>query len=108
MKPKKLPNNNVVIYQTKTGAIQLRGDVDKDTVWANQAQIADIFNVERSVVTKHVRNILKDKELDKRSVCANFAHTGNDGKTYQVQFYNLDIIFVILLIIYLKQIHLKA
>ncbi|MBI2415634.1 MAG: virulence protein RhuM/Fic/DOC family protein [Candidatus Kerfeldbacteria bacterium] len=95
MKPKKFPNNQVVIYQTKTGAIKLKGDVQKDTIWANQTQIADIFNIERSVVTKHIRNILKDKELDERSVCANFAHTGNDGKIYQVQFYNLDIILAL-------------
>jgi len=64
-------------------------------LWASQAQIASLFNVERSVVTKHVRNILKDKELDKNSVCANFAHTARDGKIYQVQYYNLDVILAV-------------
>ncbi len=49
-------------------------------------QISDVFEVERSVVTKHIGNIFKDKELDKKSVCANFAHTAEDGKTYQVQY----------------------
>ena len=69
-KPKKL-----VIYQAKSGAIELRGDFERETIWATQAQIADVFVAERSVITKHIRNILKDKELSANSVCANFAHT---------------------------------
>lgn len=86
---------DIIIYQNKSGAIEFKGDFKKETLWASQAQIADLFNVERSVVTKHVRNILKDKELDKNSVCANFAHTARDGKIYQVQCYNLDVILAV-------------
>jgi len=82
----------LVIYQTKKGDVELRGDFSNDTMWATQAQIADLFNAERSVVTKHIRNIFKDNELDKDSVCAKFAHTADDGKTYNVQFYNLDVV----------------
>jgi hypothetical protein len=85
----------IIIYQSKSGAIELKGDFKRETVWASQAQIADLFDVERSVITKHINNILKDKELDKNSVCANFAHTAKDGKTYQVQYYNLDLILAI-------------
>lgn len=85
-------SKQVVVYQTKNGELKLQGDFKKSTVWASQAQIANIFLVERSVVTKHIRNILSDKELDSESVCANFAHTGSDGKTYQVQYYSLDVI----------------
>ncbi len=65
------------------------------TPWANQAQIADIFEAERSVITKHIRNILKDRELSSNSVCAKMAHTAEDGKTYQVQFYSLDVILAV-------------
>ena len=65
MKNKK-ENNQLVIYQAPSGAIELHGDVAKDTIWATQAQIADIFQAERSVITKHIRNILKDKELRKK------------------------------------------
>lgn len=72
--------NNLVIYQTKSGAIELRGDFRSETLWATQAQIADIFGIERSVITKHIRNILNDRELDENSVCANFAHIANAGK----------------------------
>lgn len=92
---KKLKENEFVIYQAKSGALELRGDLKKETVWATQAQIAEVFQTERSVITKHIKNILKDKELDVNAVCAKFAHTANDGKTYKVQFYNLDIILAI-------------
>lgn len=90
-----LQSNSPVIYQAKNGAISFRGDFNHETIWATQAQIADVFGVERSVITKHIKNILKDKELFEKSVCAKFAHTGNDGKTYQVQFYNLDVILAV-------------
>ena len=82
----------LVIYQAPSGALELRGDMKKETVWATQMHIAQIFDVERSVITKHIRNILKDKELDRRAVSAKFAHTAADGKKYLVTFYNLDII----------------
>ncbi len=87
--------SEVVIYQAKDGAIKLRGDYRKETVWATQAQMVDIFGAERSVVTKHIRNILNDNELEAASVCAKFAHTADDGKTYQVNFYNLDVILAV-------------
>lgn len=83
--------NKTVVYQGKSGAIELKGDFKRETIWASQAQLAELFGVERSVVTKHIKNILKDKELDKNSVCAKFAHTADDGKTYQVQYYSLDV-----------------
>ncbi|MFA6018348.1 MAG: virulence protein RhuM/Fic/DOC family protein [Patescibacteria group bacterium] len=92
MKFKKNTKNQLAVYQAKSGAIELRADATKKTIWATQAQIADIFVVERSVVTKHIRNLFHDKELDERSVCAKFAHTAGDGKTYQVQAYNLDVV----------------
>lgn len=89
---KKKTDKPVVIYQTKSGAIELRGDATRETMWATQAQIAEVFGVERSVVTKHIRNVFKDKELDAKAVCAKFAHTAADGKTYQVEYYSLDAI----------------
>lgn len=92
---KKKDTKQMVIFQAKSGAIELRGDISHETIWATQAQIAEVFQAERSVITKHIRNILKDKELDADSVCAKFAHTADDGKTYQVQFYNLDVILAV-------------
>jgi hypothetical protein len=92
---KQAEKNNVVIFQAKSGAIELRGDFAKETLWASQAQIAEVFGIERSVATKHIRNIFADKELNEKAVCAKFAHTAEDGKTYEVQFYNLDIILAV-------------
>ena len=86
---KRKVNNNVVVFQTKTGALELKGDFTHETVWATQAQIAEVFEVERSVITKHIRNILKTKELEEKAVCAKFAHTAGDGKVYEVQHYSL-------------------
>lgn len=87
--------NDSAIYQTQNGAITLKQDVSSDMLWASQAHIADIFEIERSVVTKHIRNILKNKELDENSVRAKLAHTAEDGKSYQVQFYSLDVILAV-------------
>lgn len=82
MKTKKKVDDTV-IYQTKNGAITLKKDVASDMLWANQIHIADIFEVGRTAVTKHIRNILKDKELNANSVCAKMAHTAEDGKIYE-------------------------
>jgi len=77
----------IVLYKNR---LEVR--LDRDTVWLTQKQMAELFNTERSVITKHIRNIFKTKELCKDSVCAKFAHTAEDGKVYQTQFYNLDAI----------------
>lgn len=82
----------IQIYQGKNGAIEFKSDTKKETVWATQAQVSELFEIERSVATKHIKNIFKDNELDENLVCAKFAHTASDGKTYNVQYYNLDII----------------
>ena len=95
----KSPNN--IIYQAPNGAIELKGDFDKETVWANQSQIAGIFSVDRTVITKHIKNIFKDEELYEKMVSAKFAHTTQHGalkgktQTKEVVFYNLDIILAV-------------
>jgi prophage maintenance system killer protein len=82
--------NELAFFETEGGAIEVR--VDQETVWLSQEQMAGLFERERSVITKHLRNVFKDGELDEESVCANFAHTAADGKTYQIRFFNLDAI----------------
>lgn len=83
------------LYQTKTGALELRRDVDAGTIWATQDDIAEIFDVTRPAITKHIHNILKDKELNKKSVSSKMERTAEDGKTYRYQFYNLDVILAV-------------
>jgi hypothetical protein len=72
--------------------IQFNIDVTSETVWATQQQISELFGVDRTAIAKHLQNIFSDKELAEISVCAKIAQTAADGKTYQVQHYNLDAI----------------
>jgi prophage maintenance system killer protein len=83
---------DIVIYQADDGATSLLVHLDQETVWLSQEQMAELFGRERSVITKHLRNIFKEGELKENSVRAKYAHTAADGKEYQTQFYNLDVI----------------
>ena len=85
-------NNQIEIYKAAEGEIVFRVDPEEDTIWATQEQLAKVFNVDRSRITHHLRNIFKDGELNEDSVCAVSAHTAGDGKTYKVKMYNLDAI----------------
>ena len=86
---------NILIYQSKSGKIEFRGDLKKDTVWGNLNQIAELFGRDKSVISRHIKNIIKSKELEENSVVAKIATTAKDGKTYQVDYYNLDMILSI-------------
>jgi hypothetical protein len=80
----------IVLYSDPDGAIKLDVRLVRETLWLSQKQMALLFDTERSVITKHLRNIFKSQELKKDSVCAIFAQTAADGKTYQVEHFNLD------------------
>jgi len=82
----------VIVFVAPDGAIQVDVRLERETVWLTQQQMAELFGRERSVVTKHIRNIFKERELEPESVRAKFAHTAEDGKTYQVESYNLDVV----------------
>jgi hypothetical protein len=84
--------NEILLYTTPNGEVKVEIYLQNETIWLTQQKIADLFGVERSVVTKHLRNIFQTNELQEVSVCAKFAHTATDGKSYQTQFYNLDAI----------------
>jgi len=96
---KKLKNkNNIVIYQAKNGAIELRGDFQQETVWATQAQIAQLFEVTSQNVTLHLNNIFKDKELDIKTTCKESLQVQIEGKRKverTIKFYNLDAIIAV-------------
>jgi prophage maintenance system killer protein len=91
-KIKKEKNTKMFIYQAKSGAIELRGDFGKETIWATLDQIAVVFGRDKSVISRHLSNIFTEKELDKNSVVAKNATTASDRKTYQVEYFNLDAI----------------
>jgi hypothetical protein len=84
--------NEIILYQPDE-AVKLEVRLENETVWLTQAQIALLFGVDRTVISKHFKNIFKTRELKEDSTCAIFAHMGNDSKQlYQTKFYNLDAI----------------
>ena len=87
--------NNIEIYQAPNGEIEFKGDLEHETVWASLEQIAKLFGRDKSGISRHIKNIFTSDELEKDSVVAKIATTANDGKTYQVNYYNLDMILSI-------------
>jgi death-on-curing family protein len=86
---KNINNKITVIYQTKTGKLEPRGDFNKETIWATQANIVSLFGVDQSVISRHIKNIFKDKEIDKKSNMQKM-HIANSDKP--VTFYSLDVV----------------
>ena len=82
----------ILMYKAKDGSQQLEVKLEKDTVWLNQKQIAELFDTQRPAVTKHLSNIFKSGELAAKSVSSILEHTAKDGKIYKTQFYSLDAI----------------
>ncbi len=87
-----MKESNFLMYTTEDGLTKIEATFVNDTVWLSIEQMAELFQRDRSVIGKHIRNIFKEGELNKESVWAKFAHTADDGKTYQVDYYNLDVI----------------
>ncbi len=96
-----MQNNPIIIYQTEDGKVKIETHLENETVWLNQVQIAELFQKDRSVIARHIRNIFSDGELEEKVVCANFAHTSQHGavlgktQTKLVKHYNLDVIISI-------------
>ncbi len=82
----------IILYRSKDGKTSIDVKLDRETIWLSQKQLSELFTTERSVITKHIKNIFSTSELDANSVSAKFAHTAADGKKYQTSFYNLDMI----------------
>ena len=83
---------NIIIYQTDDGLTKVDVKFENETVWLTQEQMAELFQRDKSVISRHIKNIFEEGELLKEAVVANFATTAVDGKTYQVDYYNLDVI----------------
>lgn len=87
-----MKNSDIKIYQLKDGKTEINVQLDNETVWLNLNQIVNLFERDKSVISRHINNIFKEEELQKDSVVAKNATTASDGKTYQVDYYNLDVI----------------
>lgn len=88
-----MPNEiQYLFYHLPDNMKHIKTAIKDETIWLSQKGLAELFGVDRSVITKHLKNIFETAELEEVSVCAKIAHTADDGKTYQVKVYNLDAI----------------
>ena len=85
--------NNIIIYQTQDGKTKIDVKIDNDTVWLNQAQIAELLQTTKQNISSHIQNIFKEQELVEDSVVKDFLTTASDGKDYNVKYYNLDVLW---------------
>lgn len=95
---KKKLEQKMVIYQTKSGALELRGDLEKETIWATQAEIAQIFGVNSQAITKHIKNIYLEGELLQQGTCSKMEQVRKEGNREvkrTLEIYNLDMIIAI-------------
>lgn len=83
---------NIVIYQTKDGKTSIDVKLENETVWLTLSQITELFDRDKSVISRHISNVFREGELERNSVVAKNATTASDGKIYQVEYFNLDVI----------------
>lgn len=82
----------IIIYQTDDGLIKINVNMQEETVWLSLDQMAELFQRDKSTISRHIKKIFEEGELQRNSVVANFATTAADGKVYNVDYYNLDVI----------------
>ena len=87
-----MDKKELILFETADHAVKLNVNTDGDTVWLSLDQLTDLFGRNKSTISRHIRNVFEEGELERNSVVANFATTASDGKTYQVDYYNLDVI----------------
>ena len=85
-------NGDIIIYQSEDGSTKIDVKFQGETVWLSMDQMAGLFQRDKSVISRHIKNIFDEGELSKESVVAIFATTASDNKTYNVTYYNLDMI----------------
>ena len=85
-------DSEFIIYQTEDGQTKIQTRLEEETVWLTQSQMATLFSKAKSTINEHIKNIFKEGELDEDSVDRNFRTTASDGKNYNTNFYNLDVI----------------
>lgn len=85
-------NSSIIIYTTEDGLTSIDATFQDETIWLSLDQMASLFERNKSTISRHIKNIFEEGELDKTSVVAKYATTASDGKLYQVDYYNLDVI----------------
>ena len=87
-----MENKQIEIFQSEDGQAQVKVHFEKDTAWLSQAQMVDLFEKNKRTVSEHIRNIFKEGELQEEAVVRKFRTTADDGKSYNVNHYNLDVV----------------
>lgn len=82
--------DQIVIYQTPDGVVTLDVKLENETIWLSLTQLSTLFEKDKSVISRHLKNIFREEELHRDSVVAKNATTARDGKTYEVEYFNLD------------------
>src|SRR5680860_190364 len=82
----------ILIYQNQDGNIIIDVRLEEDTVWLAQAQICELFQKSKATISEHIKNVFNEGELNETSVVRNFRTTASDGKNYDTNYYNLDVI----------------
>ena len=85
-------NSNIIIYQSENGKTHVEVKLEENTVWLTQQQMCDLYQTSKSNVSEHIKHIFEDGELNENSVVRKFRTTASDGKSYNVAYYNLDMI----------------
>ena len=88
-------HGEMIVYQSGDGCPHINVRLENETVWLSIDQMAKLFSRNKSTISRHIKNIFDEGELERNSVVANFATTAADGKTYQVDYYNLDMIIAV-------------
>ncbi len=86
---------NIIIYNTNNGKTKLEVTLEDETLWLNQKQIAELYQKSKSTISEHIKHIFEEEEIDRDSVVRNFRTTASDGKNYDIEYYNLDMIIAI-------------
>jgi len=84
--------SNIIMYTTEDGLIKIETIFVEETIWLSLDQMAELFDRNKSTISRHIKNVFEEGELERKEVVAKFATTASDGKTYQVDYYNLDVI----------------
>ncbi|MET7255038.1 virulence RhuM family protein [Dyadobacter fermentans] len=87
-----MEESSIIIYQTEDGRTKIETRLEDETVWLTQAQLCELFQKSKATVSEHIKNIFEEEELEETSVVRNFRTTAMDGKSYDTNYYNLDVI----------------
>ena len=87
-----MPNSEILIYQSSDGKIKIDVRLEEETVWLTQAQLCELFQKSKATISAHIKNVFEEGELEENSVVRKFRTTAIDGKNYDTNYYNLDVI----------------